>query len=96
MQWPKLKLLHLCNNQNNSAENNIGSVGAKLLPQTNIPLLETLWLGNYFIKLENCKLGSEGVKHITKGKWEKLKLIYMCKIFFIQLKMTLVLMVIQQ
>jgi hypothetical protein len=32
-----------------------------------------------FTNLDKCKIGSEGVKFLTKGKWQILKQIYICK-----------------
>jgi hypothetical protein len=38
-----------------------------------MPELKNLKLGNFISKLlGDCRLGDEGLKHITKAKWDKL------------------------
>ena len=40
--------------------------------KADFPILEELLLSLYFYKLDNNKLGDEGIKHIAKAKWPKM------------------------
>jgi hypothetical protein len=49
MQFLQLHDLYLGFKYNNSADNHIGSYGAKFLSKTKIPALEKLWIYNILI-----------------------------------------------
>ncbi len=38
-----------------------------------MPQIQKLWLSKINANLVNCKLGTEGGKHLTKAKWLKLE-----------------------
>lgn len=67
-----------------SENNNIGSKGSKYLIKVNWLMLDSLYLGNAWLNLGYCQLGNEGVKHLSKGKWQNLKTFGICKIVIIE------------
>jgi hypothetical protein len=49
VKWSQLEFLLLSNRFPEVDENNIGSGGVKYLAKAEMPLLETIWLGDYGI-----------------------------------------------
>jgi hypothetical protein len=53
-----------------------------MLTKAEMPDLKQLWMGICFMTLDFCNIGSEGVKHLSKGKWSALSRISMCNQYF--------------
>jgi hypothetical protein len=73
----------------NLDDNNIGSLGVKLLTKVEMTMLERLFLGS-------CRLGNEGVRHLAKGNWLHLKFLNICKNTLIQFRIIFTMMVMHQ
>lgn len=40
---------------------------------------------NIIASIENCNIGNEGAKHLSKGRWPQLNQLTLCNPFFYQL-----------
>lgn len=62
-QLIKIDLSNLCIN---SGSNSIGSRGVRLMMLSDFQSLKSLILGRNYPNTVNCRIGSEGFKHLSK------------------------------
>lgn len=53
--------------------NNIGQRGAQYLAKGDLPQIQKLGLSKLSLKLGECSLADENIKHLAKGNWPKLR-----------------------
>lgn len=53
----------------NTADNNIGSLGSKMLSLLSFKNLNKLYLSIYDIIVESCNIGNAGIQSLAKGHW---------------------------